>query len=225
MPDSYRPPSYRALVSEGSSQRSSVAHKLPSDPPETSSMPTLALIEDADELHSSRPPTREGEAAPVYDLDGLFRAHSAYVAGVAIRLLGRDAEVEDLVQDVFLEAHRGIHRLRNPEAVRAWLVKVTVRTARRRLQLRRARRFLHLDDEPDYGHLIAPGTGQEDATEIKWVYATLDRMPSDERVCWTLRFIESHSLEEIVELTGLSMSTVKRRINLAKERLRKARGG
>jgi len=140
-------------------------------------------------------------------------------------LLGRDAEVEDLVQDVFLEAHRGIGRVRNREALRAWLVTVTVRMARRRLKKRAAMRLLHLDDDPDYGQLVDRGSDQETATELKWVYTQLDRMPTDERLCWTLRFVEAHALDEIVEHTGLSLSTVKRRIESAKHRLNKARGG
>jgi DNA-directed RNA polymerase specialized sigma24 family protein len=46
------------------------------------------------------------------DLEALFRQYAPYVARIGHRLLGRGDEVDDLVQDVFLAAHRGLTRLR-----------------------------------------------------------------------------------------------------------------
>src|SRR5258708_2484860 len=76
---------------------------------------------------------------PALDLEAAFRRYSRYVAAVALRLLGRDDEVDDVVQEVFLAALRGMRRLREPEAVRGWLATVTVRIAGRRLRRRRLR--------------------------------------------------------------------------------------
>ena len=52
-------------------------------------------------------------------LGDLFRRYSPYVATIGIRLLGRDDELDDLVQEVFIEAYRGFHQLRSPDAVKA----------------------------------------------------------------------------------------------------------
>jgi RNA polymerase sigma-70 factor, ECF subfamily len=57
-------------------------------------------------------------AAETNDLDALFRRYSAYVAAVALRLLGRDDEVDDVVQEVFLAALRGLRQLREEGAVK-----------------------------------------------------------------------------------------------------------
>ena len=46
------------------------------------------------------------------EIDGLFRDHASYVAAIGLRLLGRRDEVDDLVQDVFLAAHRARAKLR-----------------------------------------------------------------------------------------------------------------
>src|SRR5258705_11796925 len=75
------------------------------------------------------------------DFDEVFRRYAPYVARVALRLLGNDSEVDDLVQDVFLEAYRGLSALREAGALGAWLARVCVRRATRRL---RRRRFLAL---------------------------------------------------------------------------------
>src|SRR5262249_6514378 len=59
----------------------------------------------------------------------LFRRYAPYVATIGLRLLGRDDELDDLVQEVFIEAHRGLHQLRSAESVKAWLARITVRRA------------------------------------------------------------------------------------------------
>src|SRR4051794_31854340 len=83
-----------------------------------------------------------GDAAPAAQalpltLDAAFRAHAAFVASVALRVLGRPSEVEDLVQDVFLCALPRLRGLREPAALRGWLAVITARLARRRLRNRR----------------------------------------------------------------------------------------
>lgn len=67
-------------------------------------------------------------------LDVAFRQYSAYVAGVATWLLGRDEDVDDEVQSVFVIATRGMGRIRRVGAFKSWLARVTVRTATRKLR-------------------------------------------------------------------------------------------
>src|SRR3954447_14241879 len=80
------------------------------------------------------------------DASSIFRRYSPYVAAIALRLLGRDDDVDDVVQDVFLASLRGLTALRDPAAIRGWLATVTVRTTRRRLRMRRLRAMVGLDD-------------------------------------------------------------------------------
>src|SRR3954466_3911006 len=81
---------------------------------------------------------------PAPSLDEAFRAHSRYVAALGLKILGRPDEVDDLVQDVFLAARRGLASLRHDSAARAWLATVAVRLAFRRLRRRRLRGFVGL---------------------------------------------------------------------------------
>ena len=78
-------------------------------------------------------------------LDDIYRRYCRYVAGVIVRLDGRAAEVDDLVQEVFVEAAAGLGRLREPEAIKGWLATIAVRRVRRHLRLRRLWRLLGLD--------------------------------------------------------------------------------
>ena len=154
-----------------------------------------------------------------YSVDEAFRRYSRYVAAVALRLLGRDDEVDDVVQEVFLAALRGLGRLREPEAVKGWLATVTVRVARRRLWRRRVRGLLGLDRAPGYEQLVAPGAAPDERALLSRIYQFLDRQPVGERLAWTLRHVEGEPLERVAELCRCSLATAKRRIAAMQRRL------
>ena len=149
------------------------------------------------------------------DVETAFRLYSRYVAGVAVRLLGRDDEVDDVVQDVFLSALRGLRDLRDPGAIRGWLATVTVRVAQRKLRFRRLRSFVGLDDAHDYAELVVPGTAAEHRLLLMRVYSALDRVPAEKRIAWTLRYVNGDDLETIAKMCDCSLATVKRRIAAA----------
>jgi RNA polymerase sigma-70 factor (ECF subfamily) len=159
-------------------------------------------------------PVESQRDAPVdlNDLDALYRRYAPYVGAVATRLLGRDSEVDDLVQDVFLNAVAGISKLRDVQAVKGWLAKVTVRLAVRRLRKRRILQALQLSSEIDYQQLAAADTSPEQKALLAKIYRVLDQLPARTRVIWLLRNVLGESLHEIVELTACSQSTVQRKL-------------
>ncbi|MEM9860282.1 MAG: sigma-70 family RNA polymerase sigma factor [Myxococcota bacterium] len=154
-------------------------------------------------------------------LDALYREHARYIAGVATRVLGRDDEVDDVVQDVFVQAMKDLRQVRDPGAIRSWLARITVRTARRQLRKRRLRRWFSGERDYDYSRLAARGLTPERAAELARLYEVLDTLPVDERVAWSLRNIEGHSLEAVATMCECSLATAKRRIARAVKGLRK----
>ena len=153
------------------------------------------------------------------DLDEAFRQYSGYVATIAWRILGRDDELDDVVQDVFLDAVRGLRRLREPAATKGWLATVTVRVAMRRLRRRKLARFLGLDEAWRGDEPRAPGASPEQQALLASVYRALDDLPVSERVAWTLRTLEGRELGEVAALCGCSLATVKRRVAAARQAL------
>ena len=149
------------------------------------------------------------------DLDAVFRRFAPYVAKVGARLLGRADEVDDLVQDVFLDAIRGLRSLREAGAVRAWLATVTVRHARRRLRRRALWSVLGLDRGVDAELLVDEGASPETRAEVMAVYRALDGVAADARIAWILSVVEGHALEEVAALGGYSRATAHRRIQTA----------
>lgn len=153
------------------------------------------------------------------DFDEVFRRYSPYVARVALRLLGNDSEVDDLVQDVFLEAHRGLGSLREAGALGGWLARICVRRATRRLRRRRLLNLLSLESASEPELPLSAGTSPEQRVLVIQLYRQLDRLPADERVAWLLRHVEGESLDDMVELCNCSKSTVQRRLRSAEARL------
>jgi RNA polymerase sigma-70 factor, ECF subfamily len=152
------------------------------------------------------------------DLGTVYTRYSSYVAAISFRLLGRDHEIDDIVQEVFLAAHRGLENLRDPMAIKGWLATVTVRAVRRKLRFRRLRACFGLDPGTDYTTLTIDAN-QDKALLITRAYQVLDQLPVDQKIAWILRHAEGESLESVAERCGCSLATAKRRIAAAQAAL------
>jgi RNA polymerase sigma-70 factor, ECF subfamily len=170
------------------------------------------------------PTIAESDAPPAQalDLDGLFRRYAPYVAAIAHRLLGRDEDVDDTIQEVFVAAVRGVHAVRDPAAIRGWLARVTVRVARQRLRKRRVRVFLGLDEPVVYDAVVDHSASAEQRALLARVYRVLDGIPANQRIAWSLRHIEGEPLESVASMAGCSLATAKRRISAAAQKIEEA---
>ncbi len=163
-------------------------------------------------MHVVPLPTLAPTANPDHDLDSVFREWAPYVAAIGLKMLGRKADVDDLVQDVFLAAHRGLAQIREPLALKGWLATVTVRLAARHLRRRRLRQWLSFDPSVDYGSQVARHAPYEERALLAQVYAVLDQLPVQQRLAWTLRHIQGESLADVSRLLRCSLATAKRKI-------------
>jgi RNA polymerase sigma-70 factor, ECF subfamily len=158
------------------------------------------------------PSSKQPSLSTGTELERLFHNWTPYVAGVAVRLMGRDQDIEDVIQDVFVEALKGLTALRDPEAVKGWLAAVTVRVGMKRLRRRRIARAIGLGEEWDPTWLTAPEASPEQRTLLVQVYRMLEEFPAAERVAWSLRYLQGERLEEVASLCHCSLATAKRRI-------------
>lgn len=176
-------------------------------------------------LHVVPPlPAQEEAATSSLDPELTFRRYAPYVAAIAHRLLGREHDVDDTVQEVFVVAVRGLGRVRDPGAVKGWLASITVRVARRRLRTRRLKGLLGLEESATGEHLVDDAATPEQRTLVGRVYEVLDTLPADLRIAWVLRHVEGEKLEAVAELSGCSLATAKRRIARAHGLLQEALG-
>lgn len=153
--------------------------------------------------------------------EALYRRHARMVHGMAFRLMGSKADVDDLAQDAFVEALTNLASLEDPSAFSSWLGSIVVRTASKRLRrYRLMTRFGLRRSEPiDLDALPLSLAPQDAAAELRLVYAVLEKLPVEERVALVLRRVEGLELKEIAERMELSLATVKRRLVAAETTL------
>jgi RNA polymerase sigma-70 factor (ECF subfamily) len=167
------------------------------------------------------------DAAGEVSLDEAYRRYLPYVAKLGYRLLGGGADVDDLVQDVFVAAAERLPHLRDPDALKSFLASITVRTAQRKHVRRKLRNVLFaLDDRAAAELLVAPSIEgmieARDALEV--VFRVLDTAPIKDRLAWSLRNLEGEPLENVARLCRCSLATAKRRIADAQRLLEKELG-
>ncbi len=165
---------------------------------------------------------RAGEA---WAQEALFKRHARMALGLAHRLLPRDEDVDDVVQDCFVSALKRLGSLDNPQAFAAWLGSIVVRTVGKRLRRRRllTRLGLRAPEELDPDAIAAPSAPAEVAVELRRVYAVIGSLPAEARIALVLRRVDGLEVPDIARRMGLSLSTVKRRLKTAEEFLERSR--
>jgi RNA polymerase sigma-70 factor, ECF subfamily len=146
--------------------------------------------------------------------EALYRRHAEFAFNLAARIQGSSTDVEDVVHDAFLKAQERLGDLRDSAAFRPWLGSIVVRLVRTRLRRRKLLRALGLTTpEPVEIETIAAVDADPEARALlAQVYALLQTMTADDRIAWTLRYVERHRLETVAVMMDCSLATAKRRI-------------
>lgn len=146
----------------------------------------------------------------------LFVRHNPRLAYYLRRMLRRD-DVADVQQEIWLTVIRRIGRLKNPEAFLVWLYQIARSKAFDRLgdavrePKAESSSLEPIDDaEPDFS--------AEDAAEI---HRALGELSAEHREVLALRFMEELSYEQIAEVTGCNVGTVRSRLHYAKLALKR----
>jgi RNA polymerase sigma-70 factor (ECF subfamily) len=142
------------------------------------------------------------------------------------RLLGPGLDEEDLCQEVFLRFFRRIHDLRDPAAVRGFLLAVCLRVGRQELRRRWLRRWLRLTDSgslPEASDEAASKSSDDPASDardaVNRYYRILDTVGGQGRSLFAARYIEGSELVEVARSHGLSVSTTQRRLSRVAKRV------
>ena len=147
--------------------------------------------------------------------EAIWDRYSDNVSRFFVRSLGRStAEVEDLTQEVFLRVFTRPGAIREPAALREFVMAVAVRVLKGELRYRWIRRSVRLSDSGQLPDLAAAPNSDEAARHaLKRCYAILDRLSARERAAFALRYLEEMTVNEVAERMAVSHSTAKRLIN------------
>lgn len=139
------------------------------------------------------------------------------VAGLANRLLGYPGEVDDVVQDVFLAAFKGLGKFRGQCSIKTWLFTITINKCRTRRHRRKltidARRLVERrSEQPDEGSI-------SDETFLA-VRKAIGRLSAKYREPIVLKYIEQLSTTEVTGVLGISENTLNVRLSRARKKLK-----
>jgi RNA polymerase sigma-70 factor (ECF subfamily) len=137
----------------------------------------------------------------------LVRRYGPIMRAYAARILGGDADADDVVQDATLLAWQRIGDVDDPDRVRSWLFRITANKAVDRLR----RRHPHQSLDAIVEHADAQGTEHVVAVrmQVEDVARALRELPDGQRAVWVMREIGGASYADIEAETGLPLSTVR----------------
>jgi RNA polymerase sigma factor (sigma-70 family) len=167
------------------------------------------------------------------DLDGSFEAlvvtHQRLVFGLALRVVGDRGDAEEVAQDTFARAY---HALAGYDAervaamrLRPWLARIALNLARNRVR-RRPPPARPLDDGDGQPLAVAAPAAAEPAAvaerhrELDFWAGLLDRLPRGQREAVVLRHVEGLPYEEVAEVLGRPVGTVKTHVHRGVRQLR-----
>lgn len=142
----------------------------------------------------------------------LYERYAPAVHRALRSAIGPDADLPDLLQEVFLRALDNIGELDDHERLRGWLNSIAVFTARALIRRRARRKWLSLFSPQRAAPTEQPPASTEARLALREVYALLDRLPLDERMAFALRIIDGLTLPEGAEVCRVSLATFKRRL-------------
>lgn len=166
---------------------------------------------------------RWGEAEA---FDEVYQRYASMVFGLAYRLSGNAEKAEDLSQEVFIRIFKHLARFDGRSSLKTWIYRVTVNHCRSKLgrKVWPTRTLAEEDDERGV-QLVDPGRDPEDRTLAgdagRQVMAALRHVKPVFREAVILRDLEGLAYDEIAEVLGVRIGTVRSRIARGRDRLRK----
>lgn len=151
-------------------------------------------------------------------LGTFYRQYRADVARTLFRILGPGrGDLEDVLQEVFIEVFRSIPRFRGDSKLTTWLYRICINVAMQRL--RKLKRLAEVQPESptelqDEG---TPHRTLEARERMAAVYRILDGLSPKKRLVFVLHEIEGHEAKEIAEMVGSPVLTVRTRLHYARK--------
>ena len=168
---------------------------------------------------------RRGEAAA---FEEVYRTHSARLYGLILRMVGHQADAEDLLQEVFLSAHRKLDGFRGESALGTWLYRLATNHVLDHLRSRAAKTGQLTGGFDDDGPVL-PDPGSRAIAEQTIAHMDLERaltqLPAGCRAAFLLHDVEGLEHREVAVALGIAEGTSKSQVHKARLRLRALLGG
>lgn len=170
-----------------------------------------------------------GQQGDIESFNQLVRLYEGRVYNLCYRMLGDAEAAADATQDTFLSAFRNLRRFRGG-SFRSWIMRIATNTCYDVLRASKRRPTMSLDaarastddttalDPPDQGELPDERMLRQELGVA--IQQCLNLLPEDQRVVVILSDVQGMSYEEIAQITGATLGTVKSRLSRGRARLR-----
>jgi RNA polymerase sigma-70 factor, ECF subfamily len=152
----------------------------------------------------------------------LYRQHAGRLFSLVSRMLDNPADAEDLLQEVFLSAHRKLETFRGESALGTWLYRLAMNQCLDYLRSRASRSNQvtdPLDDEPGWYEPGRRGLAEQAVSKMDLERA-LTRLPEGCRAAFVLHDVEGLEHREVAEVLGIAEGTSKSQVHKARLKLR-----
>jgi len=166
---------------------------------------------------------RQAQAGNAGAFAALVALHQRFVYNLALRALGNARDADDVAQEAFIRAWRGLDNFRGAAQFRTWLYRIVTNLCYTRLpRVRREFQMLSEDAAMDLpaDAFSDPALRVEDQDRRAFLHREIDRLPETFRVLIMLRYQEELAYDEIAGILNIPVSAVKTGLFRARERLR-----
>jgi RNA polymerase sigma-70 factor, ECF subfamily len=162
---------------------------------------------------------RQGDLAA---FEELYKAHAGKLYSLVLRMVGNPADADDLLQDIFLSAHRKLESFRGDSALGTWLYRLATNQCLDFLRSRAARTGQVTDSLDDEPHLFDGGsrTIAEQTVAKMDLERAVAQLPPGCRAAFLLHDVQGLEHGEVAEALGIAEGTSKSQVHKARLRLR-----
>lgn len=152
----------------------------------------------------------------------LVEKYQKMVYTLALKLMKKSEEAEEMAQDTFVKAFQKLDSYEGKSKFSTWLYSITYNACISELRKRRIE-FKSLDDrqvsdqDEQRMHDYYRENRKED--QEKYLNLALEKLPEDDQVLVTLYYYENQSMDEISQITGLTVSNIKVKIHRARKKM------
>jgi len=158
-----------------------------------------------------------GDEAAFAEIVGRFQGRLRYYLR---KIVGADANLDDILQDVWLDVFRSLTKLNDPAAFPAWIYRLARDRAFR--EWRKSQRDNSKSIETSIEEFANEAESDFTAEDARMVHECLDELTPEHREVLVLRFLESMSYEDIAGVVGCNVGTIRSRLHYGKLALRAA---
>ncbi len=181
--------------------------------------PRISLVGTASRAVSDADLARALIAGAAWAIDETWHRFAPKIHSMAYRALGVESEAEDVVQEVFHRVFRKAKSIREPDKLHRFIRAFAIHVIKSELRRRQARGWLTFHQPEALVDIVSATLDIESRQLLRRFYGLMDRLRPRDRLIFALRNFEHMTVEEIVESTRLSMSTVKRSLAHATNKL------